>query len=77
MNDKQRNRKSRQWYIKQAFLNQNPMTNRHVRHCLAPGMKGFFVTCNNNEKLAVRESYNILNEYAEKIYGAEVSFEFY
>ena len=36
------------------------------------GMKGFLITCNTHEKEAVRESYNILNEYAEKLYGAEV-----
>lgn len=36
------------------------------------GMKGFLVTCNTHEKEAVRESYNILNEYADKIYGPEV-----
>lgn len=35
------------------------------------GMKGFLVTCNMNEREAVREAYNILNEYADKIYGPE------
>lgn len=34
-------------------------------------MKGFLVTCNNNEKGAVRDAYNILNEYADKLYGPE------
>ena len=37
------------------------------------GMKGFLITCNTHEKEAVRESYNILNEYADKLYGPEVS----
>ena len=36
------------------------------------GMKGFLITCNTHEKEAVRESYNILNEYADKLYGPEV-----
>jgi hypothetical protein len=29
-------------------------------------MRGFLVTCNGNEKQAVREMYNLLNEYADK-----------
>jgi len=29
------------------------------------------ITCNNREKDAVREGYNILNEFADKLYGAE------
>ena len=29
---------------------------------LAPGMKGVLVTCNQREKLCVREAYNLLNE---------------
>ena len=40
---------------------------------LDTGMKGFLITCNTHEKEAVRESYNILNEYADKLYGPEVS----
>lgn len=35
------------------------------------GMKGFICTCNGNEKQCVQESYNILNEYADKLYGEE------
>jgi hypothetical protein len=34
-------------------------------------MRGFLVTCNGNEKQAVREMYNLLNEYADKLYGPE------
>lgn len=34
-------------------------------------MKGFLVICNNNEKGVVRDVYNILNEYADKLYGFE------
>lgn len=40
-------------------------------HRLAPGQKGFIVTCNDREKEAVKEVYNILNEYAEKLFGPE------
>ena len=34
-------------------------------------MKGFLITCNNREKEAVKEAYNLLNEYADKLYGPE------
>ncbi|KAK7004677.1 THUMP domain-containing protein 1 [Biomphalaria glabrata] len=40
-------------------------------HTLEPGIKGFLVMCNHNESGAVRESYNILNEYADNIYGRD------
>ncbi|XP_013784763.1 THUMP domain-containing protein 1-like [Limulus polyphemus] len=39
---------------------------------LEPGMKGFLVTCNNKERECIREAYNVLNEYADKIYGPEM-----
>lgn len=35
------------------------------------GMQGFLVTCNKNESQAVKEMYNLLNEYADKLYGPE------
>ena len=40
-------------------------------HHLDAGMKGFLLTCNNTEKRAVQEAYNILNEYADLLYGPE------
>ena len=40
---------------------------------LDSGMKGFLVTCNKYERETVREMYNVLNEYADKLYGPEVS----
>lgn len=40
-------------------------------HSLDVNMKGFLVTCNGNEKQAVREMYNLLNEYGDKLYGQE------
>lgn len=43
--------------------------NVRKRHFLEPGLTGFFCTCNFREKDCVRESYNILNEYADKLYG--------
>ena len=38
---------------------------------LREGMQGFLITCNNREKDTVRESYNILNEYTDKLVGPE------
>ena len=38
---------------------------------LDAGMKGFLITCNNRERDAVREAYNLFNEYADKLYGPE------
>jgi len=37
---------------------------------LQEGMRGFLLTCNNREKEAVREAYNLLNEYREKLFGS-------
>nr|SVE76729.1 EOG090X0GPG [Daphnia longispina] len=37
---------------------------------LGPGQKGFLCT-SNREKDGVREAYNILNEYADIVYGSE------
>lgn len=36
-------------------------------------MKGFICTCNGNEKQCIREAYNILNEFADQLYGEETS----
>ena len=38
---------------------------------LDAGMKGFLITCNSRERDAVREAYNLFNEYADKLYGPE------
>lgn len=42
---------------------------------LATGMKGFFITCNFNERDCVRDAYNLLNEFAVKLYGPEKAIE--
>ncbi|KAL3876574.1 hypothetical protein ACJMK2_034408 [Sinanodonta woodiana] len=44
---------------------------RKLENILEPGIRGFLVTCNSHEKEAVRETYNILNEYADELYGPE------
>lgn len=37
---------------------------------LRPGMIGFLCTCNTREQDCVRESYNVLNEYADRLLEA-------
>ncbi|XP_045212610.2 THUMP domain-containing protein 1-like [Mercenaria mercenaria] len=39
---------------------------------ISAGMKGFLVTCNKYERETVREMYNLLNEYADVMYGPEL-----
>lgn len=39
---------------------------------LRPGLTGFLCTCNDRERECVLEAYNILNEYADQMYGKEV-----
>ncbi|CAG9115885.1 hypothetical protein JYU34_016757 [Plutella xylostella] len=38
------------------------------KYFLEAGFKGFFCTCNFREKDCVKEAYNILNEYVDKLY---------
>jgi len=38
---------------------------------LKEDMVGFLLTCNNREREAVREGYNLLNEFADKLLGPE------
>ncbi|KAI5631392.1 THUMP domain-containing protein [Phthorimaea operculella] len=38
------------------------------KYFLEAGFKGFFCTCNFREKDCVKEVYNLLNEYAERLY---------
>ena len=40
---------------------------------LKEDMVGFLLTCNNREKEAVREGYNLLNEFADKSIGPEIT----
>ena len=37
---------------------------------LEPGMKGFLITC-NDEQRCIKEAYNLLNEFADEMYGPE------
>lgn len=66
MSERKGKKRPKSYYIKCA--NKKPKRDSWK---LEVGMKGFLVTCNNNEKGAVRDAYNILNEYADKLYGPE------
>jgi len=39
---------------------------------LKEGMRGFLITCNNREREAVKEAYNLFNEISDKLFGPEV-----
>ena len=45
---------------------------RKEKYHLVPDIQGFLVFCNHREKDAIREAYNVLNEYADTLYGPEV-----
>ncbi|XP_026214900.1 THUMP domain-containing protein 1 [Anabas testudineus] len=38
---------------------------------LEVGMQGILITCNMNERKCTAEAFNLLNEYADKLYGLE------
>lgn len=38
---------------------------------LEVGMQGVLITCNMNERKCTAEAFNLLNEYAEQLYGPE------
>jgi len=42
---------------------------------LKEDMVGFLLTCNNREREAVKEGYNLLNEFADKLFGPEKKAE--
>lgn len=48
----------------------------HSKRCkgareLEVGMNGILITCNMNEKKCTAEAFNLLNEYADQLYGPE------
>lgn len=45
----------------------NNWNNKKFKNYLQPGMKGFLCTCNTREKDCIRESQNILDEYADRV----------
>lgn len=72
MNEQKKGKKrSKAYYRKCAAGAKKAKTSRNI----APGMKGFLVTCNSHEKETVSELYNLLNEYADDLYGPEFDKE--
>lgn len=59
-------KRSKAYYRKSAHGGKRQKTDSNH---LKPGIQGFLIMCNTNEMSAVREGYNILNEYADAIYG--------
>jgi len=59
---------------KKSYYKKSGTQNKKFRgqNDLDADMRGFLVTCNTHEKETVRELYNILNEYADSLYGPEV-----
>ncbi|XP_037933645.1 THUMP domain-containing protein 1 homolog [Teleopsis dalmanni] len=45
--------------------------NQKKKYCLEIGSRGFLATCNFKTKECIRECYNILNHYADELYGTE------
>lgn len=66
MSERKGKKRPKSYYIKCA----NKKPKKDVWK-LEPGIKGFLVSCNSNERGAVRDAYNLLNEYADKLYGPE------
>ncbi|XP_076760014.1 THUMP domain-containing protein 1 homolog [Xylocopa sonorina] len=55
------------------FQNHGYNQKKHKQFNLEPGMKGFLCTCNFSEKECVRDAYKILNEFADEIYGPDIT----
>lgn len=43
--------------------------NKYKKEFMEPGQSGYLVTCNFRERDCLRESYAVLNEYADLLYG--------
>ncbi|KAF7662378.1 hypothetical protein LDENG_00237420 [Lucifuga dentata] len=52
------------------------VSGHHSKRCkgsreLEVGMQGILITCNMNERKCTAEAFNLLNEYADRLYGPE------
>nr|XP_033340312.1 THUMP domain-containing protein 1 homolog [Megalopta genalis] len=45
---------------------------RRKQSSLEPGLVGFLCTCNFREKDCIRDAYELLNEFADEIYGSDI-----
>jgi tRNA acetyltransferase TAN1 len=61
MGDADKNKRKKNYY---ADVSQKKFRDQTV---LQPGLKGYLVTCNFREVECVRESYNLLNEYIDRL----------
>jgi len=59
-----RHKHPKSYYINQA-------KKRKRQFVLEAGLSGVLVTCMNKERNCIHEAYNLLNEYADKLYGPE------
>ncbi|KAK3883174.1 hypothetical protein Pcinc_012505 [Petrolisthes cinctipes] len=59
-------KRQKNYYINMAKRYKGENTN-----VLRSGLKGFLCMCNFHERDCVRETYNILNEFADRLYGPE------
>lgn len=60
-----RNKRPKNYYVQLA------KKQKRYHNSLTPGLTGFLCTCNARERDCVIEAYNILNEYADQMYGKE------
>ncbi|XP_018574836.1 THUMP domain-containing protein 1 homolog [Anoplophora glabripennis] len=54
--------------IQKSKYKQKFNVKKHKRPSLEVNLKGFICSCNNREKDCVKESYNLLNKYADILY---------
>jgi tRNA acetyltransferase TAN1 len=59
-------KKTKNWFSKNAKKPRRAFS-------LGPDQKGFLLTCNFRERETIREAYQLLNEYADRMYGPEVA----
>lgn len=60
-----KNKRRKSYYIQSA------KRQKRRDSCLGPDMIGFLCMCNGHERECVQESYNLLNEFANELYGKE------
>eukprot|EP00057_Strongylocentrotus_purpuratus_P034350 XP_794869.3 PREDICTED: THUMP domain-containing protein 1 [Strongylocentrotus purpuratus] len=56
---------------KKSYYRKSAASYRKQDRMLQAGMKGILITCSGNESKCVIEAYNLLNEYADQLYGPE------
>lgn len=54
---------------KNSYYQQNAKKAKQNKGLLTEGMTGFIATCNLKEFYCLKEAYNLLNEFADKLYG--------